>query len=264
MKRGDSINVFYIDRFLLKNIFLNMGIIIMNFQLIKIPVRKRLKWIMASSLLGSVLNTIILLSVRNYYVYSFLSLVIIMPLVLMLAMGKIKVRYIFMLYAVTFLLGGVMSMMENWKIYDESGWIKLLTGIMVAQIPLFILTVTIKQCKNMYKVELKESGEKFLGTAIYDTGNRLREPYGNRRVHIIGKEAMKKLHVKEGYMLVPYSSIGRKNGLIKVYEIESIRLNNNGKIVELKNELFGLDEDEILTNKPYEIILNENIFDEGA
>ena len=52
--------------------------------------------------------------------------------------------------------------------------------------------------------------------------------------------------------------------MIKVYEIESIRLNNNGKIVELKNELFGLDEDEILTNKPYEIILNENIFDEGA
>ena len=83
------------------------------------------------------------------------------------------------------------------------------------------------QRKNLYRVQIK-TGMKIIETiGLYDTGNRLYEPIRKKPVSIIGQELA--ICLLEGeqewgtrFRLIPYSSIGVENGLLKGFVADEI------------------------------------------
>lgn len=89
--------------------------------------------------------------------------------------------------------------------------------------------IILKKIKNspqtVCEVILETELEKLKVNALIDTGNLLIEPISKNPVSVLDESSIKRLfggELPQYYRVVPYTSIGRKNGLLKCFEIPKI------------------------------------------
>ena len=113
-------------------------------------------------------------------------------------------------------------------------------------------------------MELGNAGKQIWETAFYDSGNCLRDPWKHRAVHIVSESLLQKLQLIDPVLLVPYQSLGNKDGVLEVYEAEWLIVLSKGKAKRLTNVLLGKAEESLLKSKQYQMILHESVFDDGG
>ena len=115
--------------------------------------------------------------------------------------------------------------------------------------------------KGIYPTRLIYKGRKVDCRGFYDSGNTLRDPYTGVGVHIISKEVKNKLKITgEKGLLIPYSSLGNENNLMMIYYMDKMITYGRNQTVEQSHVAVGIGEEGLFYKKPYDVILNENIW----
>ncbi len=191
--------VFYADVFVLQNFLINVIVLLCGARIRKIHNGVQIAILILMALVGSVLELLLLLVNRHYWYFTLLSYVVVIPFVTVIALKVKSFKdflkcYISCLIAVIF-LGGSTEALENLLGVKQLPFLAILAvGIAVAMgIERFLRFQRIS--RKMLPVILQYGGKQVDALALYDTGNRLREPYQGKAVHIITPELAKQLEI---------------------------------------------------------------------
>lgn len=174
-------------------------------------------------------------------------------------------RMMISLLGISFFLGGIFFFLQR-ELYLLGWSMDGLTSIMGLGVVSFLIgkwIITRKRRKDSSycQVVIKEEGQEIILQALLDTGNSLVEPISRKPVSIIDTEAAKQLFPKgfpEFYRVVPYTSIGKKKGILKCYEIPMICVEVQDVVCECVNVLVAYSE-EYESKQDYHIILNPRL-----
>lgn len=196
----------YIDIIFLVNFIMDMIILIILKKLLKL--KSTVLRIICAGATGGIGACIIAIANFNSIILKFILMyIVISSLMLIIAFTyrdfKNLLKSIFMLYVITFFLGGILnslyyhfnigfyfSELIRGKLYDNRNvkyylYSALFTFVIV-KILIFFYQYTKTELKNIYEVEIIMEDKKLTGFGLLDTGNDLREPLTNKPV-IIGE-----------------------------------------------------------------------------
>ena len=145
-------------------------------------------------------------------------------------------------------------------------------------LPFFVLLkVRTREQKEqfLYPVTVVFHGRQQQFTALWDTGNQLRQPLTGRPVHIIELEAVQPLLTEEErrelillldlkvsenpsvfFSFVPYQSIGKKHGILPVLKLDAIRVEKDNETVDTPEVLAAVSKDAVSRTGEYQMILH--------
>ena len=145
-------------------------------------------------------------------------------------------------------------------------------------LPFFVLLkVRTREKKEqfLYPVTVVFHGRRKQITALWDSGNQLRQPLTGRPVHIIELEAVQPLLEKEErrelmrllemqtveypsgmFSFVPYQSIGKKHGILPVLKLDEIRVEKENETVDTPEVLAAVSKEAVSRSGAYQMILH--------
>ena len=115
---------------------------------------------------------------------------------------------------------------------------------------------------HVYFVELIHKEQSISTTALWDTGNRLKEPISGKSVTVVEAEMAREL-LKEtldrGFLYIPYHAVGTERGYLKGYCIDEMKIRKEYGDVHIKNPIIALYEGKIQKEGIYHMILAEEV-----
>lgn len=252
----------YIDVFFFVNFIMDVCILLVAKKILKCPVTY--KRICLGAFLGSITTCgVIALQIKS----SLFKFIIIHGVIsiLMIKTGlRIKWNRGFLkayvtVYCATFLIGGIFSCISQ---YMREGSIFLLFTLISYWGAKGIWEFIAYQgkCRNVCcEVLLCQGINQIKVSAIIDTGNRLRDHVTGKPVSIISKKTAEKLWKNVsvcGIRYIPYHTIGKKEGVLPMLEIEEMVLFLEAEMRIIKPLIAICEEDNMGT---YEMILNSDV-----
>lgn len=128
----------------------------------------------------------------------------------------------------TFFQGGIYLFLKNnipFKNYSGGIFEGMLFGGIAYGAGCFLLKKCKRKNTQCCQVLLQGPKEKLKVEALIDTGNSLMDPISKRPVSVLDEKILRNLYggqLPEYYRVVPFCSIGKKNGLLKCFEIPKI------------------------------------------
>ena len=164
-------------------------------------------------------------------------------------------------YLVVILLGGMMEWLNGIGIISQNMFLMLLVGGM----GLYGALLYLMQRKN-FSNHILEGGickeERYLEVKAYwDSGNQLRDPYTGQGICILSHTKAQNFFVenRDRFRLVPYQSLGEKEGLLWVADVDELRLYDGKNKICMQNIAVGVASDGLLEGKEYDLILHASI-----
>lgn len=173
-------------------------------------------------------------------------------------------KALILVYLVSFLLGGIMTWLRQYL----GGYFKIGSLFFTLTIcSYFLLTKGICFFENIFKlrdlkcqVTLCLAGTTLNVPAIIDSGNMLCDPLTGKPVHILCKEAAKKLACTEKPIqirYIPYSTIHQSSAVLPIVRIDSMLIHQSGTSDKrIDSPLIGISEQPCFDNGTYEMILH--------
>ena len=191
------------------------------------------------------------------------------------------------LYVVTIFLGGLINLLYSytymgvflqnlfWGLRNTTNILWMIGATFFTYICLKALVRIAKRNSKtnmLVAVKLVHKGKERLLTGLIDTGNSLREPYTGKPVHIVCEETISSLlesqdlHT-ERFKLVPFTSVGKNHGLIKVITIDELwvytiedTLEYTNDAIYIKNEVaIGLYEGSLSNVGEFQMLLHNSV-----
>lgn len=153
--------------------------------------------------------------------------------------AKRLVKSIFLLFAITFLFGGVMFAIymffdkdvliySNGIVYFDIDLTFLIICTVISYVVITIISkITDKKAPKSkeYYVTVENAGKTISCTALMDTGNNLREPFSGFPVIMLDKELFNRLFVEDKIRLIPVSTINGES-VIKAFRPQKLIIKN--------------------------------------
>lgn len=137
--------------------------------------------------------------------------------------------------------------------------INIITLIAVSLVCYIILSILSRLAKgrapaqSIYEIAVEYKGEKFCTTALYDTGNSLRDSFSGRPVVIADKSFAEKIIGKNGditeqknFRLIPYSTI-KNGGALTAFMADSVEISMPKGTVKVKNIYIAVPEQKVIS-----------------
>lgn len=270
--------VVYIDVFFAINFFMDFIILLIAKKILK-PQTTIIRCFLAA-LAGAALSCITIIKgfknvvmqkIFTYGVISTAMAVIGYPI----KGAKAYIKCISCIYAVTIVLAGTINGLYYFTNVGQFmlRGINLIRFIFITTIAYFITDFLVKYIKSrlvntkgndIYNVTLMFNDKSLNLKGLYDSGNSLADPIGGQPVHIAEYDKIKPLIEgvsadKTKIRLVPYKALGTNMGILKAIEIDMIRIEIAGEIIEIEKALIGIYEGTLSGAGIYDIILNRSI-----
>ncbi|MBO5373580.1 MAG: sigma-E processing peptidase SpoIIGA [Lachnospiraceae bacterium] len=256
---------FYADVFFLTNFYLDFLAVYTASEILRR--KKRVIRYLLGAALSSLAGCILFLYMPEYAFYMYSVHFLVNPAMVIFCFfpsGKeIFVKAFFLMYFVLLLEGGSVQ----WLYYTVANGNNfelclLLTGVPVG-IFLYILRKKRKSVQTFYSVKIVHNGKEIWAKALCDTGNRLWDPYVGQAVHIVDKKIFVALGGKEQcpVRLIPFSSVGQKNGLIETFTAESIFVQCENEEIQISPVVLAVAEEGLFAQREYQMILHHSIFE---
>ena len=115
-----------------------------------------------------------------------------------------------------------------------------------------------ERSRHLYQVRLCYHEHELLLEAYYDTGNLLIDPYVGKPVSIIVKELLMPIFREDEPVvrLLPFSSMGEKNGLVEALTVEELYIKEGKKERQILQAVIALGSPSLFQKKEYQMILN--------
>jgi hypothetical protein len=291
-EEGKAIYIFYADVFLVQSCLMNAGILLVARELLGCSAKggehvgsrgaahfssKRncghfLGRLAAVSIAAGTLQLLTLCATGSYTAYLAVSLLLVIPGMVRGMFGRARLpvflRRSLLCGLVAALLGGAVSAAENlFRLRQIPVWI-LILSVFMGKEGVRMFRNQMKKQQMLCTVVLSHRGKELGCTALWDTGNRLRETGTNRPVHIISREVYRGLRITaEDYAgLAGYCTLGEEDGILPLYEIDGLRVipdkisqkPEQGKAAasEFTKAVVACAGERLLAQKPYQVILN--------
>lgn len=177
-----------------------------------------------------------------------------------------RVKGILLLYAVVIFAGGLLSLVGK----DSMGTLKtsaLCVLIYQGAVPLSRIIKRYVVHRNLlYTVELESGGRKLTVKGLYDTGNSLSDPYNGRPVCVAEKKLIEELDCgivgdnEAGIRYIPYRSLGRTSGIMRLVTIDSMTINHDGRRELYIRPELAVYEGRLTAAGEYRLIINSMYF----
>lgn len=257
--------VVYLDVFLIINILMDFLILAIARSLIK-P-QTTIKRCILAAVSGGVLSVISLMipykTIWLRFITSYIFICFVMVKIAFNGKGiKRNIKNICAVYAVTFIMGGIMNVL-----YYNSH-INLMRFISIALITYLISDFLVGLInkkgleKKIYKVQVYNGEKSVILYALLDTGNMLFDPISGRKVHVIEYEIIKDIINKENgfYRVIPFNSVGKQRGLLNAIEVDCLEVfDDEGKNVKLQKQIVALYDKKLASDGRFEGLLHSSI-----
>ncbi|MCY6372332.1 sigma-E processing peptidase SpoIIGA [Clostridium ganghwense] len=253
--------IVYLDIFLIENFIVNLFLLYVTTQTLKIRT-KMLNNILAA-MVGSGYAVIAIYTKFNYLSFIPIKFIVAVIMILILFRKKdflfnIKATIIFILYSM--LLAGLCIFIEFNKSVSISmrfngfSYKILLSSLMIIYVVVHRILVYVKDRKSVmrliYDVDIVTDKVEKKVKAFLDTGNELREPITNLPVMIVEKDIFNDIKIsdKEKF-LIPYKVVNGSTGklegfrpqLVRVYKENTVE-NYQVIVAFCENQLSSLDD----------------------
>ena len=122
---------------------------------------------------------------------------------------------------------------------------------------LYLYTETDQNRQRICEVSLWQCGKNRKVKALYDTGNRLREPYKKRPVNIIEYEAAKELlDGKENVFLIPYRTVSGSGEMLRGIVFDRMIVSKGRKTEIYEHPVIALTGERVSSDGSYQMILH--------
>jgi len=229
---GDGMKI-YVDLVL----FLNFAFDFILLLSVSILLRRNasINKLLLGAFIGSL--SVLLLFIKINSLELFLIKIIISLLMILISFGFKSIKYfiknIGYFYMSSIVLGGFLYLLNVEFSYKQEGLVFFHEGLSINFIFLIIFSpiiiyIYVRQglrLKNNYSkyhaVKMDLGNERIECVGYVDTGNKVIDPYGKRKVIFLYKE----LDLKSSFVIVPYQTIDN-NGFIKCYKIDELKIDN--------------------------------------
>lgn len=218
------------------------------------------------AVLGTIFEIVGLMLSSSYSMFLILVNILELPFLFWGLIGKQKqniLRLIITGYFFTMLINAILEAL--WNQFGERGsyifYLLFTCGVVIVGTRMYRNYARIH--KGIFQVELIQTGKKLRVKGLYDSGNRLIDPYTGKGVHIVSKRLLEELDkAKKGItpVYVPYHALGNESGMLEVYYIDELIVEGQKERSVLANCPIGVTKDNLFKGKEYEIILNEEVF----
>lgn len=234
----------------------------------KIGIKKKLLRLAITASGGSVCEVVLLLSLKNYILFILGSGIIVIPLMVLAVFGY-QSGHIFrdnlaVCYGMTFLIGGVLQVAENYfHIGSYPVWMAM-TGLCAAVSVIGLVKKEKERQSHLCLVQLQQGKREWNCTGLLDSGNRLKEPLTGKPIHIVGEEILKELGIQkdENSGVVSFQSLGNEEGYALTYRIQKLCIGKERNCFEEERAILALDEKGIFKEKNYQMILNASCLEQ--
>lgn len=282
--------VIYIDVFFCVNLVMDFLIL----KLVSLYIKPQTTYIrcILGAILGSTFGVLsLLISYENIIWHMLFSYIFIAVAMVVGTFGlgtrRELIKRCIVLYVVTIFLGGLINLLYSYTymgvflqniflgIRSITNILWMVGATLVAYICLEVFVRIAKRHSNtnmLVAVKLIHKGKESLLTGLIDSGNSLREPYTGKPVHIVCEEAISSLLESrdlctEKFKLVPFTSVGKNHGLIKVITIDELwvytiedALKYTNDAIYMKNEVaIGLYEGCLSNVGEFQMLLHNSV-----
>lgn len=243
---------------------------------------KKWRLIIASAVGGMAAVVIFSRGIPVYVTYLIrASSAVIMVFISFYEQKQLFLRHICYLFAVSVIMTGTLAVCA--AVVSQSGVIAARAGTVYFDLPLriflpmFILSYAgvaafmklseKRRTKQRYIMTVTIGGRKMDFTALFDSGNLLREPISGKSVSIVEWDSARKLfgeskdvcdiyEMTDGALLrvVPFHTVAAGSGTMLAFMADSIEVKSENRIIE--NTFIGLYEGRLSENNEYNALLN--------
>lgn len=255
---------FYADVFFLTNCYLDFLAVCAVGEILR-QKRKLLRYLLGCALAG-LASCVLLWLVGSYRAYLLCMHFIVNPGMIVFcffpAEKKIYVKAFCLTYFVMLILGGsvewLYATVAGRRFYELCA---CLAAIPVA-VFIYILRRKRKNVPDAFLVRITHGGKTLDLPALYDTGNRLFDPYVKKPVHIVSKDVFYALSGGVAPLrLIPFSSVGCGDGMIYAFTAERMQIVNEESgepVAEITPAVLAAAENELFLGRRYQVILHSD------
>lgn len=247
----------YLDFYFLESFLTDVALLI----LVKTVMREKwkAKRIAGTAVLESMWSCIeLLLPFRGSFTATFFWIVSVLLLV-MGGLGKRTAKEVLygalLLGISSFCFGGALYVAETFR-YIPGIFVKMAVFLILWMF-LYLYTETDQNRQRICEVSLWQCGKNRKVKALYDTGNRLREPYKKRPVNIIEYEAAKELlDGKENVFLIPYRTVSGSGEMLRGIVFDRMIVSKGRKTEIYEHPVIALTGERVSSDGSYQMILH--------
>ena len=167
-------------------------------------------------------------------------------------------------YLTAFIMAGLLNLFQR----AEGKPIPFIVFIPAAGACFFMVSFlweTVKTAENenghLCSVVIFYEGRSEKMTAFLDTGNRLTEPFSKKPVSVVSADSCRELFKTVSSVLyVPYSSVGRKEGVLPAVKADRMEIEKEGRKVTVEGPLIAVSKEKLSSDGIYQMLLNEKIW----
>lgn len=257
--------IFYADVYLVQNFLIKSSALYLTLWYQKYLPKGIMLKIFFMAFLGSCLEIIGLLSGVSYPLFIVIVHFVEVPGMVLFLIRKDKkylMKTIVIGYFFILLINSVQEAL--WNVFGGNFVFLLVISCLLSIILVKRVYVRMKTDTYIFPVEIENEKGTYQIRGFYDTGNTLKEPYGQRQVHILSKEVCEDiLSEKDCKLFVPYHALGTMDGILEVFYIKNMKIRKETQVFEINNVAIGIGDVQLFEGKGYEMILNEGVFREG-
>ena len=149
----------------------------------------------------------------------------------------------------SFCFGGALYVAETFR-YIPGIFVKMAVFLILWML-LYLYTETDQNRQRICEVSLWQCGKNRKVKALYDTGNRLREPYKKRPVNI--KEL---LDGKENVFLIPYRTVSGSGEMLRGIVFDRMIVSKGRKTEIYEHPVIALTGERVSSDGSYQMILH--------
>ncbi|MBU3074376.1 sigma-E processing peptidase SpoIIGA [Clostridium estertheticum] len=265
--------VVYVDVLMLVNFIVNLFILHITVQTLR--KRVKLKWLLISSLVGSLyVITVLYPSLKWLTFLPFKILIVIIMIVIVFhekrLLFNIKASLIFLLYSI--LLAGMCFFIQMNSKKDMSfdviiinfPYEKLLLSVMIIYMVIYRVVIFVEDRRKIstliYTVDIVNKNYIKTIKAFLDTGNELRETASNLPVLIVERNILSEISLeKNNTYFIPYTVVNGTSGRFIGFKPEYINIHINKKNMERKDVIVAFCEYKLSKDNDYNGLMSRGI-----
>lgn len=209
--------------------------------------------------------TCLLILLQIHYIVRFILFYLLVSTVMLMIGLKIRtvrdyIKALVLLYAGTFLLGGVMGYVRQ---YVRVGSLFFFLALPAYYAASAIWDFCLRHQKyEAYRVRVRLfcAGEEIQVTALFDTGNSLYDPFLEKPVSVLERSVvdavLEKTNLPSWY--IPYRSVNQKDGILPVIRMDKMYIGGDKK-TWIEAPVIALCDGPISGRGEYRMILNPNL-----
>ncbi|MDY3917473.1 MAG: sigma-E processing peptidase SpoIIGA [Candidatus Limivivens sp.] len=249
---------FYIDVYFTENLILDILILLLTGILLRC--RLRILRLLAAGLLGSAGACVPVICPRFRTWPALFLLAAVLGICMMKAAFGISqkrkmVKGMLLFYGMAYLMEGILEILALQITLPV-----ILSGALSVLI-LWALAALWKRLREktqmMYDVTLVLGGKSIVLTALKDTGNRLRDPIGNRPVSVGDYTVLNRLlNQTTPVFLIPFYSIGNSGGVLPGFTADYMIIRGENTEVRIDRPVVALSKEPVSQKGEYQLILS--------